>query len=192
MNWLLLTFLPLRLVYLSPWLSFVAANGQFMLFQRYAYNAIGGHVAVADRLVEDMELARAVKLKGLRVMTVLGGEGIFCRMYDSFRGALAGFTKNFYPGFNVNPAAFVLMLLFFFSVFLAPVIMTIWDARYAACIVLLASQRIMLSVLGRQNAAWNVLLHPFQMCVMLVTGIVSIWKTKHKTVIWKGRWVLQK
>src|SRR5205823_291327 len=34
------------------------ANGQFMLFRRAAYDAIGGHGAVHDELLEDLALAR--------------------------------------------------------------------------------------------------------------------------------------
>ena len=38
-----------------------AANGQYILIRREAYDAVGGHAAVADNILEDVELARAVK-----------------------------------------------------------------------------------------------------------------------------------
>src|SRR5579864_182200 len=38
-----------------------AANGQYILIRREAYDAIGGHAVVADKILEDVELARAVK-----------------------------------------------------------------------------------------------------------------------------------
>ncbi len=37
-----------------------AANGQYMLFRREDYFAIGGHAAVRDHLVEDVALGRLV------------------------------------------------------------------------------------------------------------------------------------
>jgi chlorobactene glucosyltransferase len=46
MNWLLLTFLPLKLVYASSSKSFVAANGQFMLWRKSDYFKLGKHQVV--------------------------------------------------------------------------------------------------------------------------------------------------
>ena len=63
MNWLLLSFLPLKQVYASANISLIAANGQFMLWERETYFDIGGHKQVANAVVEDMELARKTKVK---------------------------------------------------------------------------------------------------------------------------------
>src|SRR5881227_2239325 len=41
-----------------------AANGQYLLITREAYDAVGGHAAVIRSLLEDVELARAVKRSG--------------------------------------------------------------------------------------------------------------------------------
>src|SRR5580698_5022336 len=38
-----------------------AANGQFLLVEREAYRRLGGHVAVADKVLEDVELAFLAK-----------------------------------------------------------------------------------------------------------------------------------
>ena len=45
-----------------------AANGQFLLVEREAYRRMGGHPAVADRVLEDVELALLAKRRkvGLR------------------------------------------------------------------------------------------------------------------------------
>ena len=57
------------------------ANGQFMLFRRAAYEAIGGHEAVKDALLEDLALARRVD-DGTRRLGVFMADGLFhCRMY---------------------------------------------------------------------------------------------------------------
>jgi cellulose synthase/poly-beta-1,6-N-acetylglucosamine synthase-like glycosyltransferase len=57
------------------------ANGQFMLFKRDAYDAVGGHVAVRDALLEDLALARLVEAKRL-IAGVFVAAGLFhCRMY---------------------------------------------------------------------------------------------------------------
>ena len=41
-----------------------AANGQFVLVLRDAYEAVGGHAAVAGEILEDVALARLVKRQG--------------------------------------------------------------------------------------------------------------------------------
>ncbi len=57
------------------------ANGQFMLFRRDAYDAIGGHEAVKDALLEDLALARRID-DGTRRLGVFMADGLFhCRMY---------------------------------------------------------------------------------------------------------------
>ena len=48
------------------------ANGTFMLIKRSAYEQIGTHEAVKDRVNEDMHMANLIKRKGLRLMVVRG------------------------------------------------------------------------------------------------------------------------
>ena len=42
-----------------------AANGQYLLIQRSAYEKIGGHAAVREEVLEDVALARLVKSAGM-------------------------------------------------------------------------------------------------------------------------------
>ena len=76
-----------------PYKSLTAVNGQFILCDKRAYNAIGGHKAVFDRVVEDMEIARKLKVGGYRIMTALGHDAITCRMYSGFTTPLKAFQK---------------------------------------------------------------------------------------------------
>ena len=70
------------------------ANGQFVLVQREAYEAIGGHEAVRGEVVEDLRLAQELVRAGYR-LTVRQGEDVFStRMYTSLRELVAGWTKN--------------------------------------------------------------------------------------------------
>lgn len=72
----------------------VAANGQYILIKREAYDAVGGHAAVAASLLEDVELARAVKMSGRKVWFRYGGDAVRTRMYRSFAQLREGWTKN--------------------------------------------------------------------------------------------------
>jgi glycosyltransferase involved in cell wall biosynthesis len=71
-----------------------AANGQYLLVSRKAYEAVGGHTAVATSLLEDVDLARAVKGSGRRILFRLGGDAVRARMYRSLSQLTEGWTKN--------------------------------------------------------------------------------------------------
>jgi glycosyltransferase involved in cell wall biosynthesis len=71
-----------------------AANGQYILITREAYDAVGGHGAVATSLLEDVELARALKRSGRRILFRYGGDVVHTRMYRSFAQLREGWTKN--------------------------------------------------------------------------------------------------
>jgi len=61
-----------------------AANGQYILITREAYDAVGGHAALAGNLLEDVALARAVKRSGRKIFFRYGGDAVRTRMYRSF------------------------------------------------------------------------------------------------------------
>ena len=71
-----------------------AANGQYLLVERTAYDAVGGHAAVAQTLLEDLALALAFKRAGYRLRFRFGGDAVRTRMYRSFRQMYEGWTKN--------------------------------------------------------------------------------------------------
>lgn len=71
-----------------------AANGQYLLITREAYEAVGGHAAVAGDLLEDVGLARAVKATGRRLQFRFGGDAVRTRMYRSWPQMREGWTKN--------------------------------------------------------------------------------------------------
>ncbi len=71
-----------------------AANGQYLLITREAYDAVGGHVAVARDLLEDVALAKLVKQSGRKLRFRFGGDAVRTRMYRSWRQMCEGWTKN--------------------------------------------------------------------------------------------------
>jgi glycosyltransferase involved in cell wall biosynthesis len=73
-----------------------AANGQFILIRRDAYDAVGGHASIAGEVLEDVALAGRVKAAGYRLWFG-GGKGIVrVRMYRSFAAMWEGWKKNLY------------------------------------------------------------------------------------------------
>jgi Glycosyl transferase family 2 len=71
-----------------------AANGQYILISREAYDAVGGHARVSSSLLEDVALARAVKASGRKILFRYGGDAVRTRMYRSFAQLREGWTKN--------------------------------------------------------------------------------------------------
>jgi len=74
-----------------------AANGQFMMIHRDAYQAIGGHASVAGEVLEDVALARRIKAFGYRLWFASGKGIVRARMYRSFAAMWEGWKKNIYP-----------------------------------------------------------------------------------------------
>lgn len=72
----------------------VAANGQYILVRRAAYEAVDGHVAVATEILEDVALARRFRSAGKRVYFRYGGDAVRTRMYRNWAQLREGWTKN--------------------------------------------------------------------------------------------------
>jgi len=72
------------------------ANGQYILIQRKAYDAAGGHRAVRERFVEDIGIAENVKSLGLPIRVALVRGLVLCRMYASFPQLLRGWSRILY------------------------------------------------------------------------------------------------
>jgi hypothetical protein len=74
------------------------ANGQCLFVRREAYEAIGGHASVRDKVAEDLALAQRFFTLGHRSTMVLGREQLSTRMYTSRAELIAGWGKNIYAG----------------------------------------------------------------------------------------------
>jgi glycosyltransferase involved in cell wall biosynthesis len=72
----------------------VAANGQYILVRRSVYQGLGGHFAVAAKLLEDVELARLFKQSNHKIWFRFGEGRVRTRMYRSFAALWEGWTKN--------------------------------------------------------------------------------------------------
>ncbi|HMD43123.1 MAG TPA: glycosyltransferase [Candidatus Acidoferrum sp.] len=80
----------------NPESSAAAANGQFLMISREAYEAVGGHVAIAGEVLEDVALARRVKEAGFPIWFSSGIGIVSVRMYRSFGQMWQGWKKNLY------------------------------------------------------------------------------------------------
>jgi chlorobactene glucosyltransferase len=171
-----------------------AANGQFLLFRRAAYELIGGNAAVRSHLVEDVALGRAVAMRigeGLRLVNCNGALVSRVRMYESLAEVWEGFTKNiravFEDSLPLYLAAGMGSLLTFFMPFIF-----VWFAHGLARWLILGQIAVIYLVRARLTlrfgTSWlGCLLHPLGQIVMTSIGLNSWRRSAGKGVTWKGR-----
>jgi hypothetical protein len=192
LQWSWLAFLPLRAMERSARPSLAAAGGQFLLVRRAAYTAAGGHAAVRASVLEDVELARAVKRAGGRIALADGSAVATCRMYGSWRDLVDGYSKSLWASFGspIAAAGVVLILGFAFTVpalallagwLIAPAVAALGAVGYAAGV----AGRV-LAARATGGRAWpDALGHPLS---VLLFGWLVVRSYRHRrTVTWKGR-----
>jgi glycosyltransferase involved in cell wall biosynthesis len=76
-----------------------AANGQFLLVEREAYFAAGGHRAVGREVLEDLALARNIKRGKGKIRFRFAPDALSTRMYRTLPEMIAGWTRSLAPLF---------------------------------------------------------------------------------------------
>jgi chlorobactene glucosyltransferase len=173
-------------VYLAKNPAVAAASGQFMLFNAEVYRQYEWLKGAKDKIVEDVEIMKQVKLRGFNGESLLANGMISCRMYTDYNTAINGFGKNFLAAFNYNIFSFLIFLVLLIA---GPmiVIMTLNFELILMMIGLILLTRIMISLESGQNTSINVILHPLQMFSLVLIAFSAIQKYLTKTTEWKGR-----
>jgi len=175
----------------DPASSAAAANGQFFMVRRDAYDVAGGHAGVAGEVLEDVELAKRVKAAGYRIWFGPGKGIVRARMYRSFSGMWQGWRKNLYllvggtPGAAYRELTSVVPWIPFLLVILG------WKWPLAAVLglgLLLARHAAYGVALGRNGYPVSDILY-YIPGVLLYAGVLWASYRAHRrgTVEWKGR-----
>lgn len=196
---LVVTFLPVRMVWESPLPQVVAGCGQLELFSAETYQAIGGHGSIPQSFHDGLQLARRVKASGRTVRLFDGTPLISCRMYMGGRAVWNGFTRNAYEGLG-SIGALITMTTLQAVVFLLPCYWLLWALGLSMrgqgfplwgwlCVgqvgILLLLRGMQAKRFGHPDA---VLLHPLSVLALVAIQWASFWKSLRKTpVTWKGR-----
>jgi len=195
---ILMCFLPLRLVWKSRNPAFSFANGQFILFRKDFYDRINGHAAVKGDLVEDVWLCMAVKKAGGTVTAFNGTDTVSCRMYRNGKDVWDGFSKNLFAGLGYKTPALLAMIVMTALLYIAPYAFLVrsllisefsvplfWLPLIQIAVVLLS--RFIVALAFRQPLS-VVLLHAFSQFVLLAIAVNSFCVIKFgKGSSWKGR-----
>jgi glycosyltransferase involved in cell wall biosynthesis len=78
----------------DPGRRLAAANGQFLLVERDAYFAVGGHRAIGPSVLEDVELADNIKMSKRVLWFRYAPDALSTHMYRGFNDMVEGWTKN--------------------------------------------------------------------------------------------------
>jgi len=172
--------------------AFSAAIGQFLVVDAAAYRDAGGHEAVADQVVEDVEVLRALKRSGYRGMPMIGGELAQCRMYESPRDLYEGYAKSLWSIFANEPGAVGGMATMLLLYVVPPAVAVTsrdpaaraWGALgYAAGV----ASRAMVARASGERVWPDALAQPASMALFAGMLAASVVRRRRGTLQWKGR-----
>lgn len=104
----------------DPKSNAAAANGQYILIRRAAYESIGGHEALHGEILEDVALARRLKSAGRRIVFLPGAQWVSTRMYRSFADMWLGWRKNLYLLWGRSPVGVLAAFARIWFLYVAP------------------------------------------------------------------------
>ncbi len=191
-HFVLLAFLPLHRMRSSTDPRMAAACGQIVGVRRDAYQAAGGHAAIAGRLHDGVALAGRFRSRGFATDLFDATDTFHCRMYRTPSEVWNGFMKNAHEGLGsprmIVPATLLLLTgqvipPCFFFVSSSPVVLTLAAIATTAMFIprLFAVVRFRQSLLGA-------LLHPLAICTLLAIQWSALFRSLRQCpAVWKGR-----
>ncbi len=160
--------------------------GQYLLFRRDEYWRIGGHLAVKDKILEDVWLGVETVRQGGRHLAVDLSTVFNCRMYRTIGAMWEGFVKWIYSVAALSPIALVGLLAAVLIFYLAPFYWlwngflsaaapTDWRFIVAFQIVMLLFMRWLVEHHFRQSLL-STFLHPIGFSFWYMAGLYGLWR----------------
>ena len=183
------TVMPLWLTNRSPSPRFAIGGGTGNLVRRADYEAAGGHETLKDAVVDDVALARLMRMRGRPAMAARAEQFVSVRMYHGLGEIIAGFSKNTFAVFGRSYWKIFAVLVLSIVFHVLPYAYAIAGNVVAILIVVLAAvtRVVLFRDLGYRldNALFA---HPLMIggwCVILVR---SAWLTGvRRQLAWRGR-----
>ena len=191
------TFLPVRLIQKLRWAGLSITIGQFMLFRRAAFEAVGGYEAVRSQVVDDVCLGRLIIAHGFRWQMLDGTEHVTCRMYRGFSDAVEGFSKNVFAVFDYRIFPFLSALLIVGAAFLEPplalfsrwlnVPLMAFPPTYATVAVIQAFMLWQIAYRRFKFPASLVFFYPLSLALFILIALRSMALSLTGNATWKDR-----
>jgi len=170
------------------------ANGQFILTNRPAYEAVGTHAAVKDTVAEDMMLAQTYVRAGRDIFLAHAESFMSTRMYRSLREIVDGWSKNLALGapMMVPPIRLIrwllpyLMWLPVLAWIGPPLAWLVW--RWDWLLLAMAASLVTWVEIYRRERAplWYAALYPVGSSIVAYIMWRSAWRGRRR-VEWRGR-----
>lgn len=188
LTWSWMATIPLRTAERRPSMS--AANGQLLVFDASAYRNMGGHRVVADDVIEDVGLMRAIKASGGRAATVDGSELARCRMYRTDDELVDGYAKSLWSAFG-GPAGTAAVHALLLTAFVAPPLaaVTSSDRRTRAIGALGYLCAVASRAIVAKDRRMDALAHPASVTAFAALNAVSWSRHLRGANTWKGRMI---
>jgi chlorobactene glucosyltransferase len=172
--------------------ALAVGNGQLMAFRRSTYWAIDGHQGVRGKVIEDMELARTLRLRGYRYRFYNLTDLLSCRMYHNFREAFQGMVKSYFWVFggNIIFSSFVWGWLLFYTLY--PYYLLLSHRHHSLALLTIGVNAFSWGIVALfyRVTPWVVLFNPAILLINVFIGWTSTVLTRMKRVTWKGRRIL--
>jgi hypothetical protein len=186
--WLWTTTLPLRLAERSSRPSLAAANGQFLVVRRDAYERAGGHAAVRGEVLEDIALLRAVKRAGGRGGPVDGSRLAACRMYAGWPEVRDGYAKSLWASVGGRPSAALAAAAVLTAVYVVPPVAALGGSRAGLAGYLAGVAGRAVSGRASGSRVWpDALAHPLSVLVLDALVLRSVRGRRRGSLHWRGR-----
>ncbi len=187
LQWSWASTLPLRWAERSPRPSLSAANGQLLAVDAATYRRAGGHATVADQVLDDIALLRAVKVVGGRGGVADGTDLASCRMYRTPTDLVDGYSKSLWAATG-SPAAACGIGAALALTYLLPPAAALLGSRaglvgYAAGV---AGRAVVAHRTGGRVVP-DAAAHPVSVALLLWLGARSWRGHRRGTLTWKGR-----
>lgn len=191
------SFLPVALAQKLGWRGLSVTIGQFMLFRRSAFEAIGGFAAVRDHAVDDVALGRRILEQGFRWRLLDATDEVHCRMYHNFREAVDGFTKNVFAFFDYHVLLYVLAWMWVTVCFLEPPLALLGSALHLpltdfppVLAQVAVVETLFLWVIAAMRFRFPpvvILFYPVSIALFVGIAVRSFVFTLRGQAVWKGR-----
>jgi len=176
-----------------------AGGGAGNLVRRPVYDAVGGHAALRDSVVDDVRLDFAVKGAGHRFGVARAEHRVAVRMYRGFREVFDGFTKN--VAYVYQGIAGVLLMAITVATLGAALLppaalaAALLGAPIPARDLVLAAEGVTLALAARLALAgalsdplWPALTHPIMAAVWSGILVRSLYRRFiRRRLTWRGR-----
>lgn len=165
--------------------------GAFQLMTREAYEKSGMHRRLAMEVIDDMKLAKIVRLAGFRSGVGVSGDAVIVRWQAGTGNLIRGTTKNFFAAFGYNLPLAILGVAAMFAVNVLPfagiLFGTVWIRILAAVAVAVALIFHAAVDVAMRVSPLYALTHPLGalfFCYMVARStIVTLWQGG---VNWRG------